>query len=682
MQLRSLHVIHQAPVYHVWRGESADLNQRFTVKQLRPETQTMEVHITALQRETEFLQKFCHPRLLAVANHESPNTVFYEDVQCSLPQLLEKHGRLSNELVAGVMAQCLEALALLASKDHAHGMLCCENLFVDPAGTVKLGDFTGYRFERDRPALGSFYKLPANLAPEIIDKSRGPCGPWSDLYCLGFVALKMLAADQLPKLMGLTGYQEDPQRCRRWHDDPNQTLNNWQEQLPDLSSGLGDFIDGLIRKNAEQRAFRSPAAALVKLNELGLRARRTLPLFDQQSKAAATTEARFRPPQRKLGPMLRLTPRGETRNSKPVIVPHDKPLIVNCTVSEDGRQRSERRSLLACQSQHWYVYNLSDRAGTFHNTQPVLLDSPRRISTDDELRFGNDRYLVDLILQGTSAIRGFDLLKRMHRGSGGDYYLARWHRRSSKSNRVVVRILPRDFGSDVDEIRRFLRAIPSAGRIRHPNVVRLWKGGRVRRFDGSTWYIASELMERGSLRDRIERSPDKPLPLRVIRRIGIDVANALTAARSHRVIHRNINPACILFDRNKNVKLGDFSLLRTQMMDSMYDITRGNLLPGDYLYQAPEVLLASSDIDQTCDFFSLAVCLYEAILGRLPVEANESVADMISRMSRYEWPSIRELKSGVPEAWEQVLARCLARDPGQRYCSPDELKAAFAELPT
>lgn len=682
MQLRSLHVIQQSSVYHIWRGESAELNRRFTVKELRPETQAMDVHIAALKREAEFLSSYQHARLLAVVNHESPHIVFYEDVQCSLHQLMQKHGALSNERVALVISQCLEALAFLASKDQAHGMLCSENVFIDPAGFIKLGDFTGYRYERDRSAVGSFYKLPANLAPEVIDRDRGPCGPWSDLYCLGFIALEMLAGDRLSQLMGLSGHQNDPQRWRRWHADTFQSLNNWQEQLPDVSASLGEFIDGLIEKDAGQRAYRSPKEALERLNELGLGGRRALPMFDQREKDAGSAESRFRTPQRRLGPILRLRSR-DGQTAKQITIPHDKPLIVNGRNPERPNSHAfEQLSLLSCQVKDWYVYNLSTRPATWHNSQPVFQHAPRRLKAEDEVRFGDERYLVDLILQGTGIIKGFDLLKRIHRGSGGDLYLARWYRRDLKQQMAVVRLLPQEFGSDVDQIRRFLRAIPSAGRIKHPNVVRLYKGGRVRRSDGSTWFIASEFMRRRSLRDRLKRSRGKGVSLKRAQAIAMGVANALSAARNHRVIHRNINPACIMFDAGQRVKLGDFSLLRTEVMESMFDVTRGKLLPGDYLYQSPEVLAASPDVDYACDFYSLGVCLYEAILGKPPIDPNQPEISLIRNLVNYEWPAIRDLKNDVPKAWEDALNRCLNRDPSQRYRSPEALKEAFAGLPT
>ena len=676
MQLSTLHDIQQSSVYQIWRGESVELGQRFTVKELRPETRTMPVHVEALERETQFLLKFKHQRILAVASHESPDTVLLEDAQCSLQQLLKKHGVFSNELVALVLGQCLEALAFLASKDHAHGMLCSENVFVDPAGGIKLGDFTGYRFEKDKAAFGHFYREPLNPAPEIIDRDCGPCGPWSDLYCLGFIALEMLAGNQLPQLMGLTSHENDRRRWQRWHADSTQSLENWQEQLPDVSAGLGAFIDGLIRKNVSQRAFQDPAEALKQLHELGLGARRALPMFDQREQEVGAVETRYCPPKRKLGPILRLVPRNPKRSTKPIVVPQDQPLIVK------GRKSSaELLSLLSCQTTNWFVYNLAERSATFHNNQAVPRDSPRKIAAEDELRFGEDRYLVDLVLQGTSVVRGFDLLKRIHRGSGGELYRARWYPRSMKERLVAVRLLAPDFGRDVDQIRRFLRAIPSAGRIRHANVVRLFKGGRVRRGGQSTWYIASQLMPGGSLRDRIRKRGGKGISLRLARTIGLAVASALTAARNHRVVHRNINPACILFDNNGGIRLGDFSLLRTEIIESMFDITRGKLLPGDYLYQAPEILAASSTVDQTCDFFSLGACLHEAILGKAPVDTDQPEVSLIRKLVDYEWPGIRSVNSEIPQVWEDALSRCMRRNPAERFSSPEELFETFQALP-
>lgn len=679
MDLHTLHVLIQSGQYRIWRGEDRLQQTRYLVKELLGESASNAVFLDRLADEAEFAEQFAHPRILSVVNRQIQGLLVLEDAQCSLEQLIRRHGRLSNELVASVLVQCLEAMAHLHGRGFAHGTLCLQNVFVDPRGYIKLGDFVGYRFEKDRPRVNQ--DRARYLAPEIIDSRLGKCNPSSDLYCLGFLALEMLAGPDFPALFGFEGTQIRPQQWLRWHASLESRLENWRPLLPEVSKALGDFVDGLIEKNLAKRSFESAPAALKRLNELGLESRRVLPSYESASAAASAQASVFRPPQRRLGPVLHLKPRNTTANLKEKSLSPDTPLIVNSRVITKKGVGRRRLALLSCQENHWYVYNISESSAPLHNRHPVSLDKPVRLNDGDELQFGDeDRYLVDLEMQGTSVIRSMDLVRRIHCGRGGDLYEARWMR-AHRTDDVAVRILPEEFGHDMDQVRRFLRAVPAAVKLVHPHVVRLRKAGRVRHTSHSVWYLAFEYMSGGSLRDRLRSRKGRRLGLRSCRRIAISVAHALKVAVQHQIVHRNISPSCILFDEDDRVKLGDFTLARGEVLDTIYDITRGKLLPGDYHYQAPEMLSASRELSVQSDFYSVAVCLFEALAGTLPFETSQSEAAVITTMSRFNWPSIRDLNPDIPQPWENFLAKNLSRDPAMRSESVEEFLTEVRGLP-
>ena len=185
MELKSLHILHESDTYRIWRGENKAQGHRFTVKELVPSARSKPVYTEWMQKETDYLGKFPHQRLLKLINADSPDQVLYEDTQCTLEQLVQRHGPLSNELTARVLTQCLEGLTWLHQRGQSHGMLCTRNTFVDPTGNIKLGDFTGFRFEKEEPGI-SVYPKKRFQAPEVIDSDLGKCGPETEMYSLGF----------------------------------------------------------------------------------------------------------------------------------------------------------------------------------------------------------------------------------------------------------------------------------------------------------------------------------------------------------------------------------------------------------------------------------------------------------------------------------------------------------------
>ena len=378
MELQNLQVILQSSSYCIWRGEDSVLRSRFTVKELLGSAASNPVYLDRLEEEAKFSEQFAYSRILALVKRYSEGVHLFEDTLGSLEQLVIHRGKLPNEQVAGILAQILEGLAHLHSRAFAHGTLCLQNVFVDPHGGAKLGDFVGYRYERDRPRLNQ-ERLPKHQPPEVIDNQLGRCGPGSDLYCLGFLALEMLSGPEFPGLFGFSGDQIRPQQWLRWHANYDTRLQGWQALVPEVSKALGDFIDGLIEKQPKKRPFGTALMALKRLNELGLQSRRVISSFEPRPRVATVSEtSEYSPPQRKLGPILWLRARKTALKLKDRRIPHDKPLLVNSSQNcgEEGI-RKRRLALLSCQENHWFLYNISESSSSLlFNRNPVTKDKP------------------------------------------------------------------------------------------------------------------------------------------------------------------------------------------------------------------------------------------------------------------------------------------------------------------
>jgi serine/threonine-protein kinase len=142
-----------------------------------------------------------------------------------------------------------------------------------------------------------------------------------------------------------------------------------------------------------------------------------------------------------------------------------------------------------------------------------------------------------------------------------------------------LRIYPTTFQFDEQGIRRFMRGIPDAGKIRHPNIVRLYRGGFQKKGNGHLWFLAMEYLPGGSLRDRLQHGARLSVPVTI--RYAADIAHAVEAATARCLVHRNINPSCILFDAVGTAKLGDFSLMRGGVLQAIQEITVADGPPGE-----------------------------------------------------------------------------------------------------
>ncbi len=156
----------------------------------------------------------------------------------------------SPSLTANVLLQAAGGLEYLHGRKKGHGNVNTLTLLVSPGGDVKFGDFLGYDFGNYAPIpdpdLEARYQ-----APELLGLDMGGCGPSSDLYCLGYVCLELLAGDQFEKLF------EVPEGINwlAWHANLGKRLEHWDQALRHVPRGLIDILNGLIAKPLAERAY-------------------------------------------------------------------------------------------------------------------------------------------------------------------------------------------------------------------------------------------------------------------------------------------------------------------------------------------------------------------------------------------------------------------------------------------
>ncbi len=243
---------------------------------------------------------------------------------------------------------------------------------------------------------------------------------------------------------------------------------------------------------------------------------------------------------------------------------------------------------------------------------------------------------------------------------------------------VAVKVLPKEVADDPDRLRRFEREAKAVAALSHPNILEIFD------FDseGEVTYSVTELLEGETLSEHLSREPG-PLPWRRVQEIGAATASGLGAAHGKGVVHRDIKPSNIFLCADGRIKILDFGLAATHdVVDGEAEtgsieapLTREGTVMGTVGYMSPEQA-AGRTVDARSDLFSLGTVLYEMLAGRRPF-GGSSGAETLAALLRDDPPPL----TGVEPRVARLVAKCLEKDPGDRFQSAEELKAAIEGSP-
>src|SRR5918994_2375954 len=243
-------------------------------------------------------------------------------------------------------------------------------------------------------------------------------------------------------------------------------------------------------------------------------------------------------------------------------------------------------------------------------------------------------------------------------GSGGmaDVYLAH---DEVLGRDVALKLLKDQYAGNEELVERFKREARSAESHSHPHIVPIFDWGETG--DG-TYYIAMEYLPGGTLRDLI--ASGKTLPPRAVVEVALEITEALQAAHTRGVIHRDIKPRNILITDSGHVKVADFGIARAAEATTISDL--GDIL-GSVKYMSPEQAMGER-VGAASDLYSLGVVLYEMLTGGVPFEAS-SPEEVSAKHAGGPPPRPREVNPEVPEGLDDLVMRLLASYPEDRYAS-------------
>ncbi len=267
----------------------------------------------------------------------------------------------------------------------------------------------------------------------------------------------------------------------------------------------------------------------------------------------------------------------------------------------------------------------------------------------------------------------YEISGQVGAGAMGEVYRARDARLGRD---VAIKVLPAQFSSDPERLRRFDLEARSAGTLNHRNILGIFDVGN----HAGMPYVVSELLAGTTLRARLAEGP---LPLRKAIEYGAQIARGLAAAHARGVIHRDLKPENLFVTEDGTVKILDFGLAKLVENacgaggDSLAGtMTGAGFIMGTVGYVAPEQA-RGLPADKASDIFSLGCVLYEMVSGVRAFHGASPLDTMSAILNDDPAPFPDRVRAEAP-ALEAVVLHCLEKSPGERFDSAQDLAFALS----
>lgn len=269
----------------------------------------------------------------------------------------------------------------------------------------------------------------------------------------------------------------------------------------------------------------------------------------------------------------------------------------------------------------------------------------------------------------------YQILDLLGKGGMGEVYRANDNKLQRE---VAIKILPADFSSDQDRIRRFEREALAVSALNHPNIITIYEIGNI----DSTHFIVTELIDGLTLRRRMESGR---MSVPEVLKIAAQISGALAAAHDAGIVHRDIKPENVMVRSDGLVKVLDFGLAKLKserlagdgdagsQVDA--DLTGRGIVIGTVGYMSPEQVRGQA-IDHRSDIFLFGVLLYEMLAGQRPFQ-GESAAEIMAGIANQAPAPLSGINPEISAQLELIVERCLEKKPERRFQSASDLRFAL-----
>ncbi|MDA7628619.1 protein kinase [Verrucomicrobia bacterium] len=261
----------------------------------------------------------------------------------------------------------------------------------------------------------------------------------------------------------------------------------------------------------------------------------------------------------------------------------------------------------------------------------------------------------------------YQLLGLLGRGGMGAVYDAK-HKKTGR--RVALKKLEHQLDPS-DMKQRFLREGRLAASVRHPNSLYVFGSEEVEGIP----VITMEIADSGTLKDKLKK--EGPLPVEKAIDAILDIIAGLETAAKGGVLHRDIKPSNCFVSPDGTVKVGDYGLSVSTLGNEDSYLTATGAVMGTPAYASPEQLRGDA-LDIRSDIYSVGATLFTLLTGQAPIDGKNAV-QVVANAVNQKPKSVSKLREEVPPILSQVVSRCLAKDPNERY--PDYTTLRESLLP-
>jgi serine/threonine protein kinase len=259
-------------------------------------------------------------------------------------------------------------------------------------------------------------------------------------------------------------------------------------------------------------------------------------------------------------------------------------------------------------------------------------------------------------------------LELLGRGGMAEVYSGR---DPNLDRRVAIKVILPHLTAEESFEDRFRREARLVAALRHANIVQIYEFD----FHEDQPFMVMEYLPGGTLKDVLARYKvrGETIPLREIAELLQPIAQALDFAHARGAVHRDIKPANILFSSSGEPVIADFGIAK--ILDESLQLTVTGEIVGSPYYMSPEQA-ASKPVEKYSDIYSLGVVVYEMAVGRVPF-IGDTITGVLMQHLNDPPPPVRELNPNIPLPLNEVIAKVLAKNPGDRFPGAGEFSAAF-----